>query len=398
MVLGGVYRVSDISVSNAKIFNTVFAEQDLKRSIGQSLSADHCQKNLGPHYNTAGPISLDNLKAGGMTLVTKGSLFKERLDIKDIRFRKTPEKSLTVYYSKAGLGDQETLPDADNPMRQGVCSSLNLSGCYFISCKVDYQCSNSDCNGSGDKCESLNCATTKEFASVQVIDPKAGLKGVKCPDGEYLQGFDDDGKKICKKLGENIGTCGNAGTVKNSKGRYPTNSFLIGFDADGEKRCNALPSCRLNQAFNGIDANGRIRCIDLSPCPSGSNFITGVEQIPSEGNVFFRRQCRNVPSGDNRVNFSGHCGNNQYLYGISSSNTAMCRNIPRGPRGYAGAQGPRGHTGPRGPKGDKGDRGPAGPAGSGGSDLGPKPTCLHAQVLVIRNGRWACIRDHNYNP
>ena len=261
VVLGGVYRVSDISVSNAKIFNTIFAEQDLKRAIGQSLIGNNCKENLKQFHSTTGPFSLNNLQAGGMTLVTKGSLFKQRLNIRKLEFRKTPEKLLTVYYSKAGLGDQETLPKQDGTA--GVCTATDQSDCYFISCKVDYKCDDQTCTKG---CESLNCATTQEFASVKTIDTKAGLKGVKCDDGKYLKGFDSDGGKICVDLQE---------TNTLPTGSCPDGQVLKGFDAEGNRDCISVTCPNAGEFLKGFDENGRPDC--RKPCYGGQIYYESID-------------------------------------------------------------------------------------------------------------------------
>ena len=140
------------------------------------------------------------------------------------------DRTFTLYYKKPQLGSLSS---------PGTCTDLDPSGCYFIACKMDYDCStDADCSPTGSGvCNPRNCAEGGAVAGVDTAQVTAiiteqlkkkncsddsgttkVLKGFKettgqldidceplpaqqqiqgCEAGEVLQGFKDNGDSIC---------------------------------------------------------------------------------------------------------------------------------------------------------------------------------------------------------
>ena len=160
----GVFRVSDVAGKNAKLVQSELDLKDLRMAVFQGLgnkaSCVHNLKKGGGNSLKDSIVSLETTPPNSMRIIEKDQLFKPSIRIKGLDIDKN-NKKFSVYYTKEGLGKYETLLKPDGT--KGICEPASskadkTAGCYSLSCKIDYACSNNDCNGAGDKCSLTDCA------------------------------------------------------------------------------------------------------------------------------------------------------------------------------------------------------------------------------------------------
>ena len=268
----GMLKATQVSVVSNKVVSASVAEQDLRRSIGQSLGTKiKCEHNLKT-FTTNADHSLSSLKImvkdcsksgctpqncdtkpecrSERTLVTKGALFKNVLKVYEMKLKKsaTNQDTFAVYYTKENLGDYKTLPKADGTA--GTCTATDQTGCYSLSCNMEHTCTGTTCT----ECALSNCTASQGDTL---------LYNVKCADGLHLKGFDSNGNKVCE-LFPKIHKC-NDGYV------------LRGFDADGDPVC--VPHCsggrKLFETLRYVDPDGKYRY---------SSYVVG--NRPSDNDLF----------------------------------------------------------------------------------------------------------------
>ena len=244
----GIIKTSLVGMQTNAIVHTSLKEQDLIHTVRTTLGDEtQCKYNLKPsELTTAGtPLktTVSEIKNSGATtattddisLIKAGENFKNNplIHIQQMELSGTgSDRTFILYYKKPQLGSLSS---------PGTCTDLDPSGCYFIACKMDYDCStDDDCSPTGSGvCNPRNCATGGAVAGVDTAQVTAiiteqlkkkncsddsgttkVLKGFKettgqldidceplpaqqqiqgCESGEVLQGFRDNGDPICVK-------------------------------------------------------------------------------------------------------------------------------------------------------------------------------------------------------
>ncbi len=242
----GIIKTSLVGMQTNAIVHTSLKEQDLIHTVRTTLGDEtQCKYNLKPsELTTAGTppkTTISAIKNTGPTtattddipLITAGQNFKNNplIHVQQMELSGTgSDRTFTLYYKKPQLGSLSS---------PGTCTDLDPSGCYFIACKMDYDCStDADCSPTGSGvCNPRNCAEGGAVAGVDTAQVTAiiteqlkkkncsddsgttkVLKGFKettgqldidceplpaqqqiqgCEAGEVLQGFKDNGDSIC---------------------------------------------------------------------------------------------------------------------------------------------------------------------------------------------------------
>lgn len=173
IVLTGTFKLIDISTQSSKVVKATSAEQDLRYTVKDVvlLQPDQCKHNLSASgiSKTTGTGTLTQLttKDTNKVLVQTGAanafkgdlevvkmeLSKDGNDPADTAVKKAPNKNpvdrtFTVYYKKAGLGNLSTLGGQ-------TCTSADTTGCYFVYCDLKYQIDSGGTNV--ETCQALNC-------------------------------------------------------------------------------------------------------------------------------------------------------------------------------------------------------------------------------------------------
>ncbi len=160
----GVFKVNEVSMYTAKVVNSELDQKDLRGTIHKALGdRETCIHNLKKSASFLPKTSIEFLETKGksdgtnkITLIDSRSnqnLFKNSLRIQKFEFKNS--KDFIIHYSKEGLGRHETLAKSDGT--KGVCTKTDTTDCYSVECKIDFSCSNNDCDGSGDRCSLLDC-------------------------------------------------------------------------------------------------------------------------------------------------------------------------------------------------------------------------------------------------
>ena len=217
MTLGlGMLKLTQVSINTAQVSGTILAEQRLKRSIYSLLSQPaECAFNLKPSRlsdktNKKGTIASLIKTGGDEALITSGESFADDLiDIvkmelidPDTTNSNSKERTFKVYYKKPRLAEFSTISGK-------ACSATDSSGCYTISCKMEYHCKNVDGNCDDDEedlsaspkvykdtCQPLDCLGNSGRGGIQGLD----LAGRKCGDKELFRGLKADGTADCVPL------------------------------------------------------------------------------------------------------------------------------------------------------------------------------------------------------
>ena len=180
-VIIGSAILSFVSLAIMKIFNTAFvssnltyslmADQDLKQTLGQTLQTGQCEKSLAP-----GNLSLvagtdtytltslrkyrDASDTTGTELVKTGDSFKDFLEVirmelvepdTDQVVNNDKHKEFKVYYKREKVKHL-------SKKNQNPCTSADTSGCYWHSCKMEYETTGTGQNKTVSACKLLDCA------------------------------------------------------------------------------------------------------------------------------------------------------------------------------------------------------------------------------------------------
>ncbi len=157
----GVFKVNEVSMYTAKVVNSNLDQKDLRGTIYKTLgNKEACVHNLKKPASSSPKTSITSLQAKSganwINLINSQAnqnLFKNSLRIQKFEFKNS--KDFIIHYSKEGLGRHETLAKSDGT--KGVCTKTDTTDCYSVECKIDFSCSNNDCDGSGDRCSLLDC-------------------------------------------------------------------------------------------------------------------------------------------------------------------------------------------------------------------------------------------------
>ncbi len=200
VALSGSAEFLKVVLSSAKVSNSLLTENDFKQTIAKGLAID-CDEPDQP-VNPNRKIKPDNLegsdKSKGIgdfrddfTLpggIKKGD-FKDG-SIKVIKIKlytddhTKPTRDFEVYYKKVGLGKADA-PDLSK------CTATDQSGCFKHTCTVGYD---------NDRCETtgLNCHVFSENTITEIQDiSKQVIANKSCPANQFLSGFDTNGNAIC---------------------------------------------------------------------------------------------------------------------------------------------------------------------------------------------------------
>ncbi len=223
ILFAGVGGLSMTTLRSARLASSVLSEVELRETINGILSHQNsCEKNLKPSIggidSTTGVGVITALKSyrtniiGGRVLVKTGD-FKNDLDIVKIKLTRestdtanpkttTPSvpRELKVFFKRKGVSIFSTKSN-------GVCSALDQTGCYEVTCKLNYKIKN---DGTNDVavCTSEDCAGHL---------PSGGGSGdIKCADGTSAVKVQPDGTTLF-----------GCGTTKNN----PDGTTAFGFNA-----------------------------------------------------------------------------------------------------------------------------------------------------------------------
>ena len=200
----GIIKTSLVGMQTNAIVHTSLKEQDLIHTVRTTLGDEtQCKYNLNPDALTgtspkktvseiknSGVLPLDD--SDDIPLITAGQNFKNNplIHIQQMELSGTgSDRTFILYYKKPQLGSLSS---------PGTCTDLDPSGCYFIACKIDYDCTGSNkCTNADNKCAPRNCAEGGAVAGVSservttIIKNKLKQTEYDCPDGEFAKGFDD---------------------------------------------------------------------------------------------------------------------------------------------------------------------------------------------------------------
>ena len=280
VILLGTGKMVSVSLKNSNVIKSNIEEQILLHSISKVLTdSAQCKANLKPSIDRLtgvekelgrGTLSslylgLDNPDVNDIALLTVGQTFQSSLDIVRIQLTEglptdNPKtqivnRKLIVYYKKRGLKNLPNAHGEDLP-----CTNSDTRGCYFSHCSLQYALQDIPANPNVTECDVLNCMG---------ITGQSNIAGVQCNSGEYLSGFDPDGQKICKSLGESIG---------NSIGSCDDDEYLKGFDNMGVAICEIThrnQKCNNGKYLSGFDNIGNKICKTLVTGTSTGGTSTG---------------------------------------------------------------------------------------------------------------------------
>ena len=345
VIVAGTLKVLSLSVQSSQVVKSSISEQTVNSLIGDIVnSEDECKANFHPNKitgvnNLNGVGSVASLTKGGVNILTKGEVFKNSLEIVDIKLSSKidppddpkvteRDRSLLIYYKKKGLGSLSTLGGED-------CTETSPAGCFFYQCKLKYQLTS--LGTTVTRCEALDCVSSSMNDSVAGID---------CGANKVLQGFDSSGNKICTPKAS--GNCSGTQYVKgldsntgraNCKSPYSNTTcsssgqFLKGYTANGGRICDTPTklknvSCSTGYYLRGFSSSGNKVCVRLpssNPLRSLGMCSTGyyLRGFSSSGN----KVCVRLPSS-NPLRSLGTCSTGYYLRGFSSSGNKVCVRLP----------------------------------------------------------------------
>ncbi len=354
----GIIKTSLVGMQTNAIVHTSLKEQDLIHTVRTTLgNPDQCKYNLKPSaLTTAGTPpkkTISAIKNTGPTtattddipLITAGQNFNNNplIHVQQMELSGTgSNRTFILYYKKPQLGSLSS---------PGTCTDSDPSGCYFIACKMDYDCStDAECSPTGSGvCNPRNCATGGSGGGgvVSVSTPcyksdsdgakaktligcdRGGNDGAKTTAIGYRAGKDNTGASntFIGALSGMLNTSGNSNTfigqragLKNSGGSSNT---MIGSQAGSGGSGNIT-------GFNNVVIGANVNLQDN----------TGSNQI-NIGNIIKAKQTDRSPTDPTKIgvinvcNAQGGecmpisrkaltCPEGHYFKGIKSDGTADC--------------------------------------------------------------------------
>ena len=291
MTLGlGVLKITQVSINTAQVSGTILSEQRLKKSIYNLLGdPKECAFNLKPSrlsdkankngeiaklINTGGNnIDQNHDTSDDTILITSGESFgdgliriiKIELIDPDTTNNNSKERTFKLYYTKPRLAEFSTIAGR-------ACSKTDSSGCYTISCKMDYHCedANGDCLPTDDpknKCQPLDCLGD---------EGGGGGNGINCGTNEYSKGLKENGNPECEPL-----SC-------------LADKIFMGLKEDGTPNCvsvnDSIRCLSSGEFFRGFDSSGKIICVNKHQvCSGGRTYESGSCTCPSRKQFDFAK-------------------------------------------------------------------------------------------------------------
>lgn len=297
VLLGGLtlilstIKLSTRELNKAKTKSTEHSEKVLKQAVQQVLSQEtDCKNNLNPILS-----EIKKIESKGRLILESGEDFKEGfVHIVDMKITED-KKTFYLYYSKPSLGENKT--------RKGkACTKTDLSGCYYLSCKMNYQCADGLCDSAIDSVSQCNIIGQCSFLGKPHHVNTAG-----CEPDKVLSGIKMSSEKDNK---ENIKCTHLTSTVFNSIPRSITEggkTYLTGFAGFSRnpdtKAIQASVTKLATECPDGKypirKSNGEIECEIL--CTGGSTLdpITNLCQCPTEKPQYKQGACHPCQGGQN---------------------------------------------------------------------------------------------------
>lgn len=181
--------------------------------------------------------------------------------------------TFAVYYTKPQLGSNATLENA-------VCSTTDKTGCYHQTCNLNITHildPNNNTKYIINSCSLLNCYSV------------GGGLDVSCEDGQYLHTFDAEGNEECKP----ISPCPQDKVyVGNKEDGTPDCRVLPELPELENSSCHEA-----GKVLQGFNKNGKPICRTI-PCPSGKvyNKDTSTCECSSSKPYYYRATCNQCPA------------------------------------------------------------------------------------------------------
>ncbi len=239
----GSLKTAQLTFQSSNMVKTTLQEKDFKEELSALLNnPSYCKALLKPSN-----LADSSGKKGFLTSMGRlTDLENSFIDIQKAELKE--DRNFFVYYKKPLLGEFQTIGN-------GACSSTDTTGCYFFSCKMDYQCAGNECSGDDDKCAPLNCSgyiETTEAVGANIPD---------CPEGTYLTGISDEGQPEC-------------GTLSCPEGRVLSGTQVNTEDNTITPLCLEVSECEEGEIYQGVDSEGVKQCAPVASaqsqvCPPG---------------------------------------------------------------------------------------------------------------------------------
>ena len=298
----GVLKLNTNALKTENVQNTEFSEEVLKRTVQNLLSQSYCRNNLKPEddLDDIETIGVEN----GPVVIQTGEPFKDGLiQIVSMSLKplSTDERKFYLYYSKPGLEANQT--------RNGQeCKSTDLSGCYYLSCRISYPCPGGVCNSNNDlsRCEVIgecvlgeqqerkSCAQDQilrgTLPDVCVSLPSKGLKDISNTNQNSIMGItgfsDSDNNGVIEATQKNI-------VIPCPPGKYSV------MKEDGSTVCQILCT-----GGSTLDTE-----TNLCECPAGELFSAGRCQSNCAGGSILNTETNlcECPPGQNRFYYNEQC-------------------------------------------------------------------------------------------
>ncbi len=334
VALSGSAEFLRVVLSSAKVSNSILTENDFKQTIARGLAID-CAKgtlenpgtpeiskaNLVGEPDSGIGVFKDNftLPGGIKKGDFKGSIKIITMELIDTTPVNPAERNFNIYYRKVGLG-QADAPDLSK------CTATDQSGCFKHTCTVGYV---------GDRCVTagLNCHNFSQHTIAEIQDiSKQAIANKTCPANQFFSGLNSEGNAICSdscQEGQVLSIQNTDGTItkkcisvgKSKEVTCPNDGeFLKGFDEEGRPDCQK-PCYGGQTYYESIDLDNpvglSVRTLPYKvgePVPPhpGEDPVPGSKkrfcECPDE--QYWHRQdeeCRTCPSGQKFVKFENAC-------------------------------------------------------------------------------------------
>ena len=249
--VAGLFKASQQALNTYKIVQGQQETGKLKESVYKILS-NNCKETV--HPNNLSPLTppvtrlqrVTELKSlTGKVLfnvdpsnVSKNKKkFGEYIQVADMRLQDKQTFYLYYRYISTSLGDKQT-------RNNQTCTKTDLKGCYHLSCEMDYECVDGDCNDTSDEvkdpCRSLNCSVSE-----------TGLENKVCTGNKVLVSF--------------------TGNEEDCLG-CPVGQILIGI-----------------KTINGVK---KPECLQINPCVQGEVAVS--TELKTGENTEYKVKCQTV--------------------------------------------------------------------------------------------------------